>query len=66
MRINVTYAVNQLAGTGKIKMERHFATIIVESDLTDERALHDEIKRKLSELESLPQNEIKVLSYSEI
>lgn len=64
MNINVTYAVNLLAGTGRIKMEKQFARISIETDMSNEKAVYEEAMKKLSDMEALPKSEIKILSFS--
>lgn len=64
MKINVTYAVNELAGTGKIHMQKHIARVMIDADLADEKAVYDEAMEKLIKLEMLPRQEIKILGFS--
>ncbi|WP_106766465.1 hypothetical protein [Paenibacillus faecalis] len=62
-KLIVTYHINnEFAGSDRLKMsEQRVEHIDVESDLRDSKELvHTEVKQKLSEVEGLPLEEIKV------
>lgn len=58
----VTYQVNELAGTDRLKMsEQRIEHIDIQCNLNDsEEIVYTEVIQKLSEVEGLPENEIKV------
>ncbi|OAB39300.1 hypothetical protein PMSD_05060 [Paenibacillus macquariensis subsp. defensor] len=64
--IIVNYSVNRLAGTGRVLLEQKSATIQTDCDLNDETALHKLAKTKISSIERVPEEEIKILGFMRV
>jgi hypothetical protein len=62
----VYYSINKLAGSGRVSMsEKRSIRDDFESEKDDETGLMTETKTKVSRYEGIPQNEIKILGFSE-
>jgi hypothetical protein len=61
----VKYAVNTLAHLGRIHMEDRIGIVESNVDSEDQIALMRDMKKSLSSLEAIPENQIKVLGWSQ-
>ncbi|UVI32067.1 hypothetical protein [Paenibacillus spongiae] len=61
----VKYMVNKAAGTGRLDMENKYGMVDTDADKNNDVEFRKVIKEALSQLERVPQNEIKIVSYSE-
>lgn len=64
MKVQVQYAVNVLVDIGRIKMENRIALVYIESDINDESKVTQEVLQSLSELDSVPIDQIKIMGLS--
>ncbi|MEC0089933.1 hypothetical protein [Paenibacillus macquariensis] len=64
--IIVNYSVNRLAGTGRIVLDQKSVAIQTDCDLNDETALYNLEKSKISSIECLPEDEIKILGFMRV